>query len=1083
MKLIRYAIHPLIFLLLIKCETANAQRKAGSEETRQSYQQESSNQALSKQFQEDMKAFSTNWKSPIIDYDSIPLNKEEPFGKPILSPTIGHSSPIISVAFSPDGKYVLTGSEDKTAVIWDLSGNQIRTFKGHSREVVSVIFSPDGKYILTGSWDKTATLWDLNGNQIRTFKGHSSIVTSVAFSPDGKYVLTGSSDEMTLWDLSGNQIRAFKGHSSGVVSVAFSPDGKYVLTGSEDKTAVIWDLSGNQIRSFKGHSSSVTSAVFSPDGKYVLTGGGWDKTAILWDLSGNQILTFSGHSGRVTSVAFSPDGKYVLTGSADRTAIIWDLSGNQIRNFRGNSWTVTSVAFSPDGKYALTGNYDSIAVIWDLNGNQVLTLKSSSSVVHSVAFSPDGKHVLAGITDKRPVIWDLSGHQIRMFEGHSGPVAAVAFSPDGKHVLTGSSDKTAILWDLSGHQIQTFKGHSGYVVTVAFSPDGKYILTGSFDNTAILWDLNGNQIRTFKGHSNYVVTAAFSPDGKHVLTGGWDKTAILWDLSGEQIQTFKGHSDFVTAIAFSPDGKHVLTGSSDKTAILWDLSGNQTQTFKGHSSDVKSVVFSADGKYILTGSGDNTAIRWGLNGSQIRTFKRHSGDVKSVAFSPDGTYALTGGQDGTTRISSIDGERSIAMMVIRDGQLTFTNDGRFDYTGEKMKSLVNFRKGGTNELITLDSLFDEFYTPGLLQKFFGGKGSKKPEKDLEEIIKKSPIPQVTTNTNSGESESATGTANVTVTACDKGGGAEDIRLYHNNALVDLEATRGIKINSSGKCQTKAFDVALFPGENSFRGSARNRENLWGYSDYLRLAWKPKEKTKPTQHLVVIGVNQYSGNTFSSLQYAVPDAKLFQESLLSKSKNLYGKTEVYELYDGAATRDGIRTLLKNVANKVKPENGDVLILFFAGHGVSVDNQYYFIPAKYSGDAGKSSLDAGAFPQTMLVDLVSAIHAEKKLIVLDSCQSGGSEWEGSIGRFSHASGVGIIAAAQSVQFALESSKFGHGLLTYSISDEIKNGQREKDGKLYLNILASRVKRAVEKLAAERKHKQDPYTMIKSDFELAE
>jgi WD40 repeat protein len=322
----------------------------------------------------------------------------------------GHQSMVLSVAFSPDGKYLATGSSDNTAKLWDLKGNLVAEFKGHIRGysygsgfdlggVYSIAFSPDGKYLATGSEDNTAKLWDLRGNLIAEFEGHQGEVNSAAFSPDGKYLATGSLWGGTVWDLKGNIIAEFEGHQGEVNSVAFSPDGKYLATGGssdKDKTAKLWDLKGNPIAEFKGHQGGVNSVAFSPDGKYLATGSS-DKTAKLWDLKGNLVAEFKGHQHGVYSVAFSPDGKYLATGSwGDST--VWDLKGNPIAEFEGHQGEVNSVAFSPDGKYLATGgssDKDKTAKLWDLKGNPIAEFKGHQGEAHSVAvaFSPDGKYL------------------------------------------------------------------------------------------------------------------------------------------------------------------------------------------------------------------------------------------------------------------------------------------------------------------------------------------------------------------------------------------------------------------------------------------------------------------------------------------------------------------------------------------------------------------------------------------------------------------------------------------------------------------------------------------------------------------
>ncbi len=299
----------------------------------------------------------------------------------------------------------------------------VSILKGHSSDVNSVVFSPDGKTLASGSDDKTIKLWNLTTKkEIRTLQGHSKWIWTVAFSPDGKTLASAGADKtITLWDVSsGNVIQTLVGHSDGVASVAFSPDGKTLASGSLDKTIKLWNLStGKEIRTLKGHSQAVASVAFSPDGK-TLASGSWDKTIKLWNLAdGKDIRTLKGHSDAVVSVAFSPEGMTLATGSKDKTIKLWNLiTGTATRTLKQHSDKVNSVAFVPttgfsnnlSGKILASGSNDNTIKLWNLTtGEEIRTLKGDSGYVYSVAISPDGQTLASGGTAGNTLkIWRIS---------------------------------------------------------------------------------------------------------------------------------------------------------------------------------------------------------------------------------------------------------------------------------------------------------------------------------------------------------------------------------------------------------------------------------------------------------------------------------------------------------------------------------------------------------------------------------------------------------------------------------------------------------------------------------------------------
>jgi WD40 repeat protein len=597
-----------------------------------------------------------------------------------------HSTAAVnSATFSPDGKRIVTASDDKTLRLWNAqSGKQIgEPLTGHSGAVNSAAFSPDGKYIVTGSSDETVRLWDAEtGKQIgKPLQGHTSTVFSVAFSPDGKRITSASADKtVRLWDIeSAKQIgEPLTGHTDYVARAAFSPDGKRVVTASWDGSVRLWDAESRKEIGYPRWGDTldgVFSAAFSPNGKRIVSANG-DKTVRLWDVdSGKQIgEPLIGHTESVYGAVFSPDGKYIASCSGDRTVRLWDAgTGKQIGEpLTGHTNAINSVAFSPDGMHIVTASGDKTVRLWDAEVIEQLMgepldfpLEWGLPGVESAAFSPDGERVVTASRDTAR-LWDVK-RQKQIGEPLKGTllIKSAMFSPDGMRIVAASSggNGTVLLWDAeTGKQIgEPLTGHTGAVNSAAFSPDGKYIVTGSSDETVRLWDAaTGKQIgKPLQGHTRFVFSVAFSPDGKRITSASVDKTVRLWDVeSGKQIgEPLIGHTESVYGAVFSPDGKYIASCSGDRTVRLWDAgTGKQIgEPLTGHTNAINSAAFSPDGMHIVTASDDKTVRLWDAqSGKQIgEPLAGHTGAVNSAAFSPDGKRIVTASKDNTARLFTI----------------------------------------------------------------------------------------------------------------------------------------------------------------------------------------------------------------------------------------------------------------------------------------------------------------------------------------------------------------------------------------------------------------------------------------------
>ncbi len=608
---------------------------------------------------------------------------------------------VSEIDYSPDGSLLAVASSIGIWLYDAHTGSEVNLLTGHRGAVTSVAFSPDGMRIASGSDDDTVRLWDVNtGNLLRTLNGHSNMVNAVAFSPDGGLMASGDwLGFIRLWDVNTGENRLlFDGHTKGVNSVAFSPDGLTLASGSDDKTVRLWDVrEGKQLNTLKGHDGAVKSVVYSPDGAQLASGAsassgdGLRQDLRTWDAhTGEHLQTFGGfadcgffdcgpsienyigHIFGVNTVDFSPDGNMLASGG-DSSIQFWNAhTGEHLNTLEGHTDFVESVVFSPNGFTLVSAGREGIRFWRTRTGQGLRTIQEHAPPVHSVAFSPSGDTFVSGGIDRSLRLWEVRTREIRQrFEGYVG---GVAFSPNGSMLASGAlfpdsrryvaqladAYTPVRLWDAyTGKLSRELKAHKGAVSSVAFSPDGGMLASGSSDKTIRLWDTrNGDNLNSFQGHTEEISSVAFSPDGRTLASGSLDKTVRLWDVqSGENLYTLGAHTKQVTSVAFSPDGTLLASGGLDKTIHLWRPQiGEALQTLKGHTSLVLCLAFSPDGSVLASGGGDHplgdtntNSIRfWNpRTGKLLETLDGHSAFVTSVDFLPNSGGLASASWDGT----------------------------------------------------------------------------------------------------------------------------------------------------------------------------------------------------------------------------------------------------------------------------------------------------------------------------------------------------------------------------------------------------------------------------------------------------
>lgn len=543
----------------------------------------------------------------------------------------GHGDAILSIAFSSDGRRVVTTSLDRTTRVWDTDGNQMQVFRIDRSHPISAEFSPDGGLVLTHDDIGTIRIWRIGGS------GGSVIFNPldyspyrVAFHPDGSALIAGTKEgAVLLWRVDAAQ-RPFvlRGHTGWVRSVAFTPDGAHAVSTSDDGTARLWTLDTDRPIVIKVHHGTVSSVHFDAKHRHLFTSGAGGTTEV-WNPDGEEgeARVLKGHRDEIATIDFSPDGERVVTASKDGTARVWSVhhSGNTPVVLRGHTSAVKSASFSPDGTHILTVSGDGTARIWRADGvGDPVVLREDAKAITSAAFSPDGKRVItaAGVAH----LWtlDRSSGPVPIGDA-SRPAEKAFFSPDGKGVLTVSRE-SAFLWKIDGNHLSAeFRPTGkGRVAEASFSPDGTRVI-GYAGNEAIIWHADQSGQPVVLRIRPIIHEARFSPDSKRVLVVGFDAGVSLWraDGQGEPLVLQEPAGGRFWKEVFSADRRRLATSTTLRTVMVWKTDGPSTPLMlAGHSATVDGLAFAPDGRSLATASWDGTARIWSLDWQDLMAYLR-----------------------------------------------------------------------------------------------------------------------------------------------------------------------------------------------------------------------------------------------------------------------------------------------------------------------------------------------------------------------------------------------------------------------------------------------------------------------------
>jgi WD40 repeat protein len=987
--------------------------------------------------------------------------------------------------FSPDSKRIISTSMDSeglsrlySAKVWDIeSGKLLYTVSGHTDHLNYVDFSPDGKYIVTASKDHSAKLWaSSNGNLLQVLNRHSGEIKFACFSPDSKSIVTASNDGTAIiWDMqSGELLQTLTGHKDEIIKGLFSFDGRNIITGSADKSAKVWDAqSGKLIHTLEGHKKGVLDVNLNPTDRTIVTTS-IDGTVKIWDVvSGKILTTLTGMIHGINDARYNPDGKSIIISSDDMTAKIFDIqNGRVIKILEGHEDDVERVDFSPNGNSVVTSSWDGTAKIWDLRSWQILATLTGSSIVK---YSPDGTIIVTSAAfdtnDYKARVWDAKNGKLIHGLDHEDDVENIEFSPDRKTIATLSDDKKVKVWDLRNGKLIHDLGNES-AEWIEFSPDGKSIITISVEGTAKIWDFQNGKLIYNLAH-NDIESLEVSSDGKTIATVS--DYVKLWDMvSGNLIHTLRGD---VLDLSFSPDGNSLVTTTYDeRIASIWDVrSGRMRMTLTG-SDSTSDTFFSPDSKMLVTISRTNTVKTWNVYNGNLISSIILVGGLSEIVW--ESKIILSTNEYSVHVFDLYTGMELIGLTLLGEKDFIITHpSGLFDASPGAMEKLY-FVQG--MDIIDFAQLKERYYEPGLWKKVMAGEKLR----SVAEMKSIALPPDIQV----GQVDDK-GYLNINLT--NRGGGIGEVNLFVNGKEVIKDA-RDAKVKPDAPNATiKVFvgkHKSIVKGQVNFIAVKAWNKDHWVQSRGQVVSYQSKEieSYKPAVHILTCGVSDYTGNEID-LKYAAKDANDVSTALQLGAKKLFGaeRSYVYNLTTTQATefyptKTNILKAFEKISATAHPL--DIFVMYVSGHGINYGGQdgdwHYLTQEAYTG-SGAAYNDPAIRAQTTissneLVELFKKVPALKQVLMLDACASGKvvdnliaqkdieSSTLRALDRMRDRTGMHIITGCTADAVSYEASKYGQGVLTYSLLEGIRGAALREDQYVDVNKLFQYAQDRVPQLA---------------------
>ena len=1011
---------------------------------------------------------------------------ENSFGRIKVMVQIGHDASVKYIQYSSDGKYICS-ADNLNLNVWDAkTGKLLHTAKKkQDLNAKNFAFSPFGKSYVYVSIDGNVKFCDIEHGKEKIFDDSfdsASFEHNIVFSQDGsKFAVTCKDGSIRVYDAYTQKLLYMLEDKNWIPGEAlFTPDAKNLVmiagkNGQRGTHVAIWDIKEKAVKksvSLGGHLFKDLN--ISPDGTRIACHGSYGSTdkgaAVITDVGCEKVLAkvVVKPYPNIEGLSFSPDGSELYLSYDDEILIYNSHNGKKIGSKEVS--LPHSISFSADGNTCAVGGFGDIRIYTAADFSLIQKIRGFSDI-KDWFYDSENDSIIVPSTKK---IFDnsLIAHVLPLEDYE-------CYFTNGKWSYNNGK---IVLHEFKNGKKLEFAQVSGSPIFLKNSNDRIMAYYAKSERKIFAYDVKTRKlIHEFKPENESDIF--LSPDGRYVVCSGLFGPSEVVDLKNGNRVKINGYK-----LTFSLDCRYYALlhmnkiGTSDVT--IYDAgSGKSISTLSGnYSCSYAPLCFSPDEKYILVSeyaSRTSKVIDW-KTGREIREFA----DMDKATFTFDGKKIIGMSYDGIIRCYSVEtGELLASCLADKTGDwLAYTPEGYFTGSEGGINKSVHVVDG--MKVMELGQIAESFYRPDLVAAKFRGEdisGSGLPT--LHEVIASGDAPTVKFASMPASSSSRDVTVSFTVQ--DMGGGIGSVYMSLNGKVIQIadgsrkfELTGGTDIRPSGKSVPYSQTLTLASGENTIGAWATNAAGkIESRRAEVKISWRGAS-SRPTLHVLAVGVNKYRTRGVKPLNYAVPDVHSFSEALKSAGKGMYSSVSVTELTDEKATSAGIASEFSRLSGSVKAD--DVFVLYISGHGTAYNGDYYFIPVDFDGNL------SSAVSKKFIMTNLQKIAAQRTLIILDTCYSGAivnSSDTTAYQRLSHSTGQAILAASSDAQEALE-GHMGHGVFTYALLEGL-SGKADlmKDGAVSLMELATYLSGAVPSITEKKwNYRQIPWHDTRGqDFQL--